>query len=77
MISWLKELYRILTELYRIHECRVRMSMENREWFSVKKGLKQESVLSTISFNLVMELMLREVREEARGNVNMFANGIL
>lgn len=54
-IEWIKE-------LYRIHKCRVRTVAGYTSWFDIRKGLKQGSILSPILFNVVMEIMWREIK---------------
>lgn len=51
-----------IKELYMNHECRVRTTVGYTDWFDIKKGLKQESVLLPVLFDVVMEVMLREVK---------------
>ena len=58
-----KEYIGIIREMYRGYKCRVRTQCGNTEWFEVKNGLKQGSVLSPALFNVVMERMNRQVRE--------------
>lgn len=72
IINWIKE-------LYRVHECRVRTTVGHTDWFSINQGLKQGSVLSPVLFNVVMEVMIRKIREGNGGNIKtmIFADDIM
>lgn len=74
-----KEHIGIIKEMYRGYKCRVRTQSGNKDWFEVRNGLKQGSILSPALFNVVMEGMNRQVREKVgeRDKKMIFADDMM
>ena len=54
---------RLIQEMYRNALTRVRSSVGETEGFEVRVGLNQGSALSPFIFNIVMDVMTKDVRE--------------
>ena len=58
------KLKRAIYSTYRNHRCRVKTQGNNQDWFNIKSGVRQGSVLSPLLFILYMDKCMREVHEE-------------
>lgn len=54
---------KIVKEIYREAETKVRSTMDVTDSFEVKVGLHQYSALSPVFFNVVSDMMIKTVRE--------------
>ncbi|XP_066965740.1 uncharacterized protein [Macrobrachium rosenbergii] len=62
---------RLIQEMYRNVFTRVRSSVGETEGFEVRVGLHQGSALSPFIFNIVMDVIIEEVRRQYRGTYCM------
>ena len=67
---------RLIQEMYRNVEATVRSSVGETESLEVKVGLHQGSALSPFLFNIVMEVMTENVRDEAPWSM-MYADDVV
>ena len=55
-----EKLKRAIFNTYKSTECRVKTTTENADWFAIKSGVRQGSVLSPLLFILFMDKCMRE-----------------
>ena len=67
---------RLIQEMYKYAVTKVRSSVGETDGFEVKVGLHQGSALSPFIFNIVMDVMTREVRETVPWSI-MYADDIV
>jgi len=58
------KLKRAIHSTYQNTKCRVKTQCENNDWFEVKSGVRQGSVLSPLLFILFMDKCMRELHQE-------------
>ena len=61
----------LLAKLYRKQRAKVKVAGTLSEWFSVKKGVRQGSVLSPYLFNILTEMVMRETLDRFQGGVQI------
>ena len=58
-----EKLRKAIESLYKNNKYNVRTEYENKEWFEVKTGVKQGSVMSPILFITYLDVLIRKVRK--------------
>ena len=61
----------LLAKLYRKQLTKIKVAGTLSEWFSVKKGVRQGSVLSPYLFNILVVMVMRETLDGCQGGVQI------
>jgi len=65
------QLIDLLAKLHRKQFAKVKVAGTLSEWFSVKKGVRQGSVLSPYLFNILVVMVMRETLDGCQGGVQI------
>ena len=61
----------LMAKLYEDQQSSVRTSAGDTEWFSIKRGVRQGYILSPYLFNIYSERIMRDVKAELEGGVQI------
>src|ERR1700755_1820168 len=74
-----EKLRKAIESLYKNKKYNVRTEYENKEWFEVKIGVKQGSVMSPILFIAYLDVLIRKVKEDVQdldGDILAYADDL-
>ena len=66
-----KHLVALMAKLYEDQQSSVRTSVGDTEWFSIERGVRQGCILSPYLFNIYSERIMRDVKAEFEGGVQI------
>ena len=62
---------RAIYNIYKDIKCRIKKPSENEDWFNIKTGVRQGSVLSPLLFIMFLDKCMREKNDEAERIVDL------